>query len=657
MKKKVTKSSPLAVYVVHHSKYQEGCKIYEKLYQSLGSSGISSSSLNVLIPTFHIVISEESSNENISYLSKECERFEHIAIIQIVDGNMVDCKVWLKYLTDDHDKPIISILPVKASDYVELLSGKMSELQFISYNNNDILGNWTDFETRVYNFLIKSLQYDFHEAKPKIFISHSKKDIDHIGEIYAKELKEYLRAETKFDSFFDVNDIQDGDEWQMSIEEKIKDSWVIAIFSNVFSDREWCRKEIIAAKRNERPILLVSTVNGDISRVFPYIGNTPCVRYNARNDWPRIINKLFRIALRVYYSKKYIQSFIANSSEEKLLITSFLPEAMIFSWIGRNKTIVYPEPHLNVEEEELLKNINARASFYTPSAYNSRNVELGGKKIGVSVATPDKSDLLKNHLCEAILQDITIELMRYILVAHGRIIYGGDLRRGGYTERFRQLALEYGKFFKNDNESNDYFVENYVPWPDSEQLTQDEVLKFRSNFMNLKPMGSPKCTDGGNYHKSLKRAIALSEMRNAMSKDCFARILVGGKLSGYSGFMPGIMEEFACAVLKRQPIFLIGGFGGVSKVIADIIMDKSKTQPDVIKTLLTSPIGMDNLSTNDASDSRQKINLLSNEISYKSLNNGLTNEMNKCLFTSTDIIEIVSLILCGLKKCLKKDDG
>lgn len=53
-------------------------------------------------------------------------------------------------------------------------------------------------------------------------------------------------------------------------------------------------------------------------------------------------------------------------------------------------------------------------------------------------------------------------------------------------------------------------------------------------------------------------------------------VFIGGRLSGFSGIMPGIMEEFLLAARTRKPIFLFGGMGGASGVLARALCTRGK---------------------------------------------------------------------------------
>jgi hypothetical protein len=56
----------------------------------------------------------------------------------------------------------------------------------------------------------------------------------------------------------------------------------------------------------------------------------------------------------------------------------------------------------------------------------------------------------------------------------------------------------------------------------------------------------------------------LTSLRRTMASQVRGRILLGGKKAGYQGDMPGVLEEAILALEQRQPLYLAGGFGGVT---------------------------------------------------------------------------------------------
>jgi SLOG cluster2 len=64
------------------------------------------------------------------------------------------------------------------------------------------------------------------------------------------------------------------------------------------------------------------------------------------------------------------------------------------------------------------------------------------------------------------------------------------------------------------------------------------------------------------------RRRALTGMRRYMATHTQGRVLLGGKRSGFQGEIPGLMEEALISLEHRHPVYLAGGFGGVT---ADIV--------------------------------------------------------------------------------------
>ena len=83
--------------------------------------------------------------------------------------------------------------------------------------------------------------------KVQIFLSHSKHDAN--GERIAQEIRRHIFEGGGLSSFFDVRDIPPGLRFDMVLVQQVKVSAVVAIHTDSFSSREWCRREIIEAKR------------------------------------------------------------------------------------------------------------------------------------------------------------------------------------------------------------------------------------------------------------------------------------------------------------------------------------------------------------------------------------------------------------------------
>lgn len=112
--------------------------------------------------------------------------------------------------------------------------------------------------------------------KVQIFLSHSKHDDD--GERIATIVREALHDAQGFSSFFDVKDIPTGTRFDRVLLAQVRVSAVVAIHTDSFSSREWCRREIIEAKRHSVPLVVANCIQDADERGFPYMGNIPIIR-------------------------------------------------------------------------------------------------------------------------------------------------------------------------------------------------------------------------------------------------------------------------------------------------------------------------------------------------------------------------------------------
>ena len=139
-----------------------------------------------------------------------------------------------------------------------------------------------------------------------------------------------------------------------------------------------------------------------------------------------------------------------------------------------------------------------------------------------------------------------------------------------------------------------------------------------------------------------------------MIAECDFRISAGGRLTGYKGWMPGVLEEIVVSVEMGKPIFLIGGFGGVTRSVCRLIKEKAvpeelsfewqtKHNPTLSNMLcFGAPRGFDY-----KQKYQQSLEILMNA----DLRNGLCADENARLFESPFADEVIHLILKGIRKC------
>lgn len=648
---------PLSVYVLFHKDYNEGKEAYTDMYHLLCRNPERPLEDGIDIPVFLRTGGDGSQIPGIEFRQNSKN-----VIFLLVDELMYCCPTWKAYIDsllstmDANTK----IYPISLFKYAYDISADLQKKQFITLKSYSIKDNWPEFQTRIFDVLIRFIT-EKETEKLKLFISHSKNDTDHLGEIKAKELREYLRSNTKLDSFFDANDIVDGYDFEKQIKDNVNKSLLLILKTDTYSEREWCRIEALAGKRNKVPGIAVSLINGSVKRNFPYLGNVPLIRYN--NNWIDIINLLLRTALDQYYQEKLL-SVIKNTIEfDEYCILPFAPELLSLSLIDKNKKVLYPEPPLGAEEIDFLKTFDNGTTLVTPmQAYSELTKCLRGKKIAISIS--DSEDIQKFGGGEALLRDITIELSRHILVAGGTLVYGGDLREKGFTKLFADLSCQYGQKEKTDRNTK-YFT-NYFAWPIYLNMTKTHESDFEHSRVSIVKVEAPneccpalknKFIAPTTHENNYLWAKSLSKMREQMEDNTDARIILGGIGHGFKGKYAGILEEYLIAESRGKPIYLLGGLGGVSKIITKILEKK------ISKSHFLKRANIDASYSNfvDYYNEKENINPIDYEVVYEeistngisSLNNGLSKKENRLLFQSTNVLEIVALILKGLNNKFK----
>jgi len=141
-------------------------------------------------------------------------------------------------------------------------------------------------------------------------------------------------------------------------------------------------------------------------------------------------------------------------------------------------------------------------------------------------------------------------------------------------------------------------------------------------------------------------------MRNTMINDCEVRICAGGKHSGYKGKIPGVLEEVIIALEKKKPLYLLGGFGGVTASICKSIQTQVMNNELTEAWQIQNNAGyMDLLSFMDSRGERYKVDYkaIEDKLINTELNNGLSKDDNDKLFNTTFIDEAMHFIFKGLK--------
>lgn len=610
--------TPLSVYLLIDKNNRLASEIFNRFYTLLCRDVEKPLSDGLDIPVYLI-----SNDENGEIKSIDFEQSEKNAIFFFADMTVYlgDTK-WRDYILKlkkqiEGGAPAV-LYSVKQFEYATDLSFIKKD-QMIIPPNDDIIAGWDEVSSHIYDCLIRYMK-DMTQDKLKLFISHAKRD----GLVVAENLRNSLRSKTKLDSFFDKNDIIEGVDFEKQIKENVKSSLLMVLDSDAYGTRQWCQKEILCAKKYGVPIVVVDMHSDVITRTFPYMGNVPSVRLNDDN-LDSAINLLLRTGLRYEYQKNYLTRIVKEGNDDDFDILSYQPELLDMHMLEKNN-VLYPEPPVSEEERRILN--STKKNFITP--LEKEGLLLDGEFISISVSNTNE-----NRPDEIMLRDMVVEISRYILNAGGKIIYGGSGSRDGYVNLFSQISEKYGKI-KIESEGKDLpedeaYIYNYYAWPYMNVLSDDDMAYLKHCHLcaqQIYPDGiseEQKRLIPSTQDEEGKMQIisSLSHMRDVRCREARAFIIVGGKTKGSLTPIPGILEEYIKARATKKPIYLLGGFGGEAALISKSVISRET----IIKSI--------------------------RDDTYESLNNGLNKEENMRLLLSTNVFEIIRLIISGMKKVIK----
>jgi hypothetical protein len=529
-------------------------------------------------------------------------------------------------------------------------------------------------------------------APMKLFLSHTKRDTN--GLVAAKALKGYF-DNLEVDRFFDEVSIQPGDSITQELIEEIKDSAFVAVRTDGYLASPWCRKELALAKRAQRPIVVMDALTGIEARSSPFMAYLPSIRMDppstqmdqqqARAILTNITNFIGLEVLRFLHAERQLKLLKAQGmfpADAVLLLrppeARDLVAAVHDGGATANKArvvFVHPDPVLAAEETEDLSLYPA--TLVTPiTAWSKR---LDGMRLGLSTAPVEAAELAALGISELHVKDAVRIVARQALAAGATLVYGGALElrtpaEKNPVENFTETLFQMIGAYNKGGLIQFPPLIDYSPWPWSQEVDID-WLAARRSMLDARLCEPPEdarefsAGDGPGHVERLKKTVegryalarSLYSMRQLITGNTHARIVLGGKLRGFSGLLPGIVEETLLSIRRNQPIYIVGGFGGAARVVALAVYGQkpsylsreyqNHTSSDYTATLSfyekrksESP-GL-NLADTDYSSARRELEAYG--VRGLAAKNGLTEAENLELFSTGSIDVALFLIMKGL---------
>ena len=156
----------------------------------------------------------------------------------------------------------------------------------------------------------------------------------------------------------------------------------------------------------------------------------------------------------------------------------------------------------------------------------------------IALSISESDDMAALGLAKEHLDDAMAEIARHLLALGARLLYGGDLRPGGFTEVLFELVARY----RRDAGEADVRpgVTNFVAWPVHLGMTAEDIaalsggLEGAAALVLLDLAGEPitmeqrraLATHGASEEEW---AAGLSAMRRSVTGLCHGRVVLGGR--------------------------------------------------------------------------------------------------------------------------------
>ena len=497
-----------------------------------------------------------------------------------------------------------------------------------------------------------------------LFLSHAKADLRTDPEVFAGLVAALNRC-TPIGTWIDCANIPLGSPFADAIETGVQNTAVVVLLTDTFSSRPWCRREVLLAKQHDRPLVVVDARTRLTARTFPYLGNTPLLRWRTdplSTNAEAVIDLVLKETLRVLFAEHTLRQ---HPEAEGRSLLAHPPELVT---AGDKARLLYPDPPLGIEELSLLKARGVDA--ITPLQAFARTHTLNGDVIALS--TSDSDDLPLWGLSERHLNTAITEISRYLLIAGAQLAYGGHLQEHSKTFTLFDLITQHLPEAKPPS-----LIRSYIGWPIPLTIEDKAKHAMQGELIAIaRPDGfdesqdaaftvEPKWFDGDTPRRRYAWARSMTKLRHRIIADTQARVVIGGKIgpppgrdgdprSWSLGRMPGVLEECLLSVEAEHPLYLCGAFGGATRLAVDLIegLDRADATWDWHARAPHAEAMRDLYEA--AGDWQPWTDVVATfkDVGVEGLSaaNRLSPEENRRLFTATDPQEIVELILAGLSR-------
>lgn len=369
----------LVLYVLWHPAYAAGAQLAQTIFEHYRRELYSNVAGGAGISVIYRSASVPGSGVPLPVALDEAEA---TAVVALLDENLASDPTWTAYVREVASQTNAAGLATRLFP----VAVEPNLLQRVGVAEQALRWDQWDGEFRVRSRrLLTELTYEFcrmlrhwfaklkhpeegeaaleqYLKKVQVFLSHSKHDPGEHGVQIARAIRARLHQGHGYSSFFDVHDIPGGVRFNEVILHQVRNSAVVAIHTDTYSSREWCRIEVIEAKRHNVPLVVANSIKHMDERGFPYLGNVPVVRLEPGNDdrIDFVVGRLMDEVLKDFLWK--CQITLADTSDPAVVFIPRPPELLALATLPPQDKVaapllVYPDPPLSREEERLFHDI------------------------------------------------------------------------------------------------------------------------------------------------------------------------------------------------------------------------------------------------------------------------------------------------------------
>jgi hypothetical protein len=440
----------------------------------------------------------------------ELDSAEHNVFVPLVDDHMVDDPSWRRDLVElarlHHppgdplgDGPHVHLAPLQMTSAWARMPVEVSAIKALYVDAWRHAGDEKkelrqerrrQRVTRLLTqALVRLLRHSKDEKIPaEVFLSHAKADLE-LGPGVAEELRDVAASYGQIEVFYDENDLPSGGDWKRRMEGAARqNAGFIAVLSDHYATRYWCRREIQLARTpapsgdehpashvwTVRPTVVAVTLDTGWSRLVGDLGAVPATRWRPddRRQAALVLDQLFREALVAEFHRQYaeflgrrVNDALGSVQADGVALLTWTPDAASLTRLrqavdgkGRPlRLVAYPgHGFLPTEEEDLDHSLGPNVEFCSFEQLADRlgTLDSGGAKsladlsakpvrsaeprasapiLGLLVGDADDLPVLGHdglmsgyslHVDSAVLR-----VARVWLQSGGRIAYGGTLRK------------------------------------------------------------------------------------------------------------------------------------------------------------------------------------------------------------------------------------